>query len=325
MAKLKPFFHLLFAINFLFFINPTKAFSEEAFFGETAIMAYSKGKSKSNHSKSTKYEGVDSWTPYFTWIGNVEEQEQRTFSQLTAGVGFLYLSDVKGNLSVIPSPAGSATNNAKVKKVGGFSYNRTPIIDFVFGYRILDWLKASFAIQTQNNVHFQSRFAPSLVPTGATRNSTTTLPQTQFRANLSLNAVYLKAMFELPWPMILKSWMYTLYFNAGVGPCWQSWTDIRQYVQFQTQAGIESTFVNTLNQKYGASALWQLDFGFRAKSASMHSMISILIGCKFNSWGKVPNIGASNQQGSWEFSFQKPYSARMLYSFAPYIGAQWNF
>lgn len=304
-------------------IYSTNIFSESTFLGETAVAAYSKG--KNNQSKSGKYEGVNSWSPYFTWIGNVENTDQRTFVQFTVGVGFLYLSKVKGNMAVIPSPAGSATNNAIPKKIGGFSYNKTPVVDFIFGYRILDWLKAGIALQNQNNVHFQSRFAPTLVPVGATRNSTTTLPKTQFRANLALNALYLKAMFELPWPMVWKSWMYALYFNVGVGPCWQSWTDMRQYVQFQTAGGVESTFVNTLKQKYGASALWQLDLGFRAKSASIESTVSLLLGFKFNSWGKVPNLGASGEQGGWTFSFRKPYSARLLYSFAPYLGAQWNF
>ena len=125
--------------------------------------------------------------------------------------------------------------------------------------------------------------------------------------------------------MVLKSWMYTLYFNAGVGPCWQSWTDLRQYIQFQTADGVETTFVNTLKQKYGTSALWTLDAGLRTKSANTTSFISLLFGCKFISWGKVPNLGFDKDQSSWGFAFEKPYSARMLYSFAPYIGVQWNF
>lgn len=298
--------------------------SEEAFFGETAVAAYSKG--KNGKYSSGKYEGIDSWTPYFTSIANVEDIEQKIFVQGTVGIGFLYLTRVQANMKVIPSPRNSAMNGAVPKNVGGFSYNRTPLSDLMFGYRFLDWLKLALALQNQNNIHFQSRFAPSLVPAGSTRTSNTSLPETQFRANLALNSVYLKVMFELPWVMVLKSWMYALYFNVGVGPCWQSWTDLRQYVQFtNNNNSVNTTFVNTLKQKYGASALWQLDTGIRIKPASTQTYISLILGFKFNSWGKVPNLGAQSQQGSWGFSFQKPYSARMLYSFAPYLGIQCNF
>ncbi|MCH9632228.1 MAG: hypothetical protein S4CHLAM6_05580 [Chlamydiae bacterium] len=298
-------------------------YAHEPFLEAPAVAAYSHN-SKKHTSRSGNYEGVNSWKPYFTHISNVQNDDDRTFVQATAGIGFIYFSHVKGDTSLNPSPAQSITTGTNTKKVGGFSYNRTPIYDLMIGYRIADWIKAALALQNQNNIHFQSRFAPTLVPSDQTRSSAASLPESQFRANIALNAVYLKVMFDLPWIMVLKSWMYGLYFNAGVGPCWQSWTDIRQYIQY-TANNLETTFVNTLHQKYGASALWQLDAGFRAKSAGLDSTISFVLGCKFNSWGKIPNIGAADQQGAWGFSFRKPYSARMLYSFAPYIGVQWNF
>lgn len=313
--------------SFLLLTEAKQLSANDAFLGAAATASYSpktKSQNTTSSKKKTPYEGVDSWKPYFTNVMNVENQELRTFTQFTAGVGFIYFSNVQGNTTLTPAPTGSATNGTVTKNVGGFSYNRTPIYDFVFGYQILSWLKASIAIQNQSGINFQSRFAPTLIPVGATRSTTASLPKSQFRANIALNAVYLKAMFELPWVMVLKSWMYALYFNAGVGPCWQSWTDIRQYIQY-TNNGLETTFVNTLQQKYGASALWQLDAGIRAKSAGSAISISFILGCKFNSWGKIPNIGAADQQSSWGFAFKQPYSARMLYSFAPYIGTQWNF
>ncbi len=319
MKSIKRFI-FLFSILFLY----QNAFANEAFLEAPAIAAYASN-SKKHKSRSGNYEGVDSWKPYYTLINNVQNDTDRTFATSTVGLGFIYFSHVKGDTSLTPASARSVTGGTNTKKVGGFSYNRTPIYDIFFGYRILDWFKVALALQNQNNISFQSRFAPTLVPAGATRTATTSLPDSQFRANIALNAVYAKFMFELPWIMVMKSWMYALYFNAGVGPCWQSWTDIRQYIQYVTAAGLEATFVNTLHQKYGASALWQLDLGIRAKSASLDAVISFVLGCKFNSWGKIPNIGESTQQGSWGFAFRKPYSARMLYSFAPYMGVQWNF
>ena len=312
-----------FIFLFLGLCQTHHVFSHEPFLEAPAIAAYSNA-SKTRSARRGNYTGVDSWKPYFTHISNVQSDEERTFVQMTAGVGFIYFSHVKGDTSLNPSPVGSVTDATNTKKVGGFSYNRTPIYDMMFGYRIFDWLKAALALQNQNNIHFQSRFAPTLVPAGSSRSSSASLPESQFRANIALNAVYLKVMFEMPWIMVLKSWMYGLYFNAGVGPCWQSWTDIRQYIQYNAN-NLETTFVNTLKQKYGTSALWQLDAGFRAKSAAVDGTVSFVLGCKFNSWGKIPNIGEASQQSAWGFSFRKPYSARMLYSFAPYIGAQWNF
>lgn len=287
------------------------------YLGEKATLAYS--------SSPTKTKQVtNSWVPYYTHIQNVENVEQKVFCQLTVGLGFLYLTNVSGNITLKPSASGSASNNSFVKNVGGFSYNRTPVFDLDFGYRFLDWFKMALAVQTQAGVSYQSKLAPSFVTPNTTRTTTASLPNTQFRANLNLDALYIKCIFELPWTMVWKTWMYAIYCNAGVGACWQSWTDIREYIQYVNN-GLDITFVNTLNQKYGASAFWQIDPGFRLKSAKICSSVSILLGCRFNSWGKVPNLGAANQQGAWSYSFKKPYSARMLYSFVPYLGLQCNF
>lgn len=315
----------LFSALVSFYSVSLAGMANQPFLDAPAVAAYSHH-SKKKAKKNGQYEGVDSWTPYFTNVCNVQNDENRTFALSTVGVGFIYFSKVKGDLSLTPAPARSVTANTVTKKVGGFSYNRTPVYDLIVGYRVLDWLQIGGAIQAQNNISFQSRFAPSFVPNNVRRQSTATLPKTQFRANIDLNSVYLKAMFEIPWVMILKSWMYALYGNVGVGAAWQSWTDVRQYVQYtNTTTQLQATFVNTLNQKYGANVFWQIDAGIRAKSAALNATVSFVIGCKFNSWGKIPNIGSLNQQGSWNFGFKKPYSARLLYSFAPYIGLQWNF
>lgn len=293
---------------------------------EDALLAYSNknnNKNSNNNSRnSSNYQPVDSWKPYYTWIGNVQDQNARMFNQMTVGLGFLYFANNRGDLAANPAPANSLNVNTAIPVKGKIGYNRTPVFNYSVGWRIFNWFKLALGLEHQNGVSVQTD-AVQGVAVGA-RVSAATEPVTQLRANLGLNAMFVKAMFELPWAMIWKSWMYTPYFNVGVGPCWQSWTDVRVFQQYY-RSQIESTFVNTLNQKYPASCFWQLDAGFRTKAANPNFMMSFVFGCRFSSWGQSRNIGMQGQQGSWPFSLAEPFRVKMLYSFVPYIGAQWNF
>lgn len=287
---------------------------------ENALLAYS---NKNNSGKnSNNYQAVNSWKPYFTWIGNVQNQELRSFVQFNVGLGFLYFSNVQGNLAGVPAPSGSININTSIPIQGDINYNRTPVFEYSYGYRIFNWLKVALALEHQNGIGIQSDAVPGIGLTGRVSNAST--PTAQFRATLGLNAIYPKVTFELPWVMIWKNWLNAVYLSAGVGPCWQSWTDVRVYESYTT-AGAEGTFVNTLNQKYPASAFWQLDAGIRSKMATPNSQISFSLGCKFSSWGQARNIGLLDQQGRWGFGLLDPFRVSMLYSFVPYIGAQWNF
>ncbi len=288
---------------------------------ENALLAYTNKKNSSKKS-TNDYKPVNSWKPYFTWIGNVQDQAKRSFVQYNIGLGFLYFSDVRGNLSAVPVTTGSVNTAVTIPLAGKIGYNRTPVFEYSTGYRIFNWLKVALALEHQNGIGIQTDMLNSVL-TG-TRISDSSVPKAQLRATLGLNALYPKVTFELPWVMIWKNWLNALYLSVGIGPSWQSWTDIRVYEQFSV-AGIETTFVNTLNQKYPANAFWQFDAGIRMKQASISSTFSFLIGCKFSSWGQTRNIGLLSQQGSWGFALSSPFRARMLYSFVPYIGAQWNF
>lgn len=326
-------------INKRLLINTTKClmailiasltFSAPAFADEImqkdVVAAYSKNNTNNNTPKSSgrneTYKPVNSWKPYYTWIGNVQSQTERMFMQSSIGLGFMYFSDVKVNPAIIPAPAGSINQNVVVNETGGFSYNRVPVYEYDLGYTVFNWMKLAVSIQNQMNISIQSQYE-STVSGGA--HTAASFPKYQFRANLNLNSVSAKVMFELPWVMVWKNAMYTPYFNASVGAGWQSWTDIRQYAQYLNSAA-ESTFVNTLHQKYVANCVWGLDAGFRIKSAVPTSNLSLLLGCKFNSWSQVRNIGKADQQGAWGYAIKSPLRVKMLYSFAPYVGGQWNF
>lgn len=281
-------------------------------------------KQKSKKVVATKcYQPVDSWKPYHTWIGNCQDQNKRFFLEGTMGLGFLYFSGAKGNFNGIPAPIGSINMGTLFPLEGKIGYNRVPVYEYSLGYRIFNWFKLAIAIQNQDGIDVQTE---SLQPRArGTRISDSTYPDAEFRANLDLDAVYAKFMFELPWVAVWKSYMYAAYLNLGVGPAWQSWTNNRVYETYLANSGAETTFVNTLNQKYPANVFWQVDAGIRMKAANPASAISFLIGCKFSSWGRVGNIGKQTEQGSWSYALAEPFHASMLYSFAPYVGAQWSF
>lgn len=308
------------------FVAPT-ALSADSSVEKTDLLTFS---NQNLRGKDKNYQPVNSWTPYFTWIGNVQDQTKNTITQSTIGVGFLYGSGWKGNLLTAPQVGTTDLDATTVlaNGIGSVSYNRTPVYEWTYGYKAYTWLSVLFSIQNQNSVNVQTNYVSgrnnSLTPSGFTLNGDAYY---QFRSQLGLNSLMLKVNFELPWVLVWKNWMYASYLGAGVGPGWQSWTDNRVYVQTRgTGDGTDRvTFVNTLSQKISANCVFMIDSGFRMKPAVVCANISILWGCKFNYWGQTRSIGKFTQQGSWNQGLRQPIRAKSLYSFVPYVGFQWNF
>lgn len=277
------------------------------------------------------YQPVNSWTPYFTWIGNVQNNKMSTFTQATMGVGFLYVSNFKGTLNMIPV-GGNQNDNATIlpRGIGKISYNRTPILEWMYGYKVFTWLSVIFSVQNQNNISVQTEYVRGIkrAAGGVSPYGTATSPTYyQFRSQLGLNTLMLKVNFELPWVLVWKNWMHAAYLALGVGPSWQSWTDNRVYAQYypSTNAAERNTFVNTLGQKYSTNCAFQIDAGVRMKPAVTSADISVLWGVKYNQYGQMRSIGKLSQQNAWNQGLFKPIEGRVLYSFAPYLGFQWNF
>lgn len=271
------------------------------------------------------YQPVNSWQPYFTWIGNVQDQTKTTFTLATMGIGFLYTSDFTGYLSSTPSVAGEMDNSVNLlRPIGKMSYNRTPVYEWMYGYKVFSWMDVLFSVQNQNSVSVQTRYVPGVLGATSSFGGAGSTILYQYRGQLGLNSFMLKVNFELPWVLVWKNWMHAAHFAVGVGPGWQSWTDNRVYTQYKPQ-GSPFTFVNTIGQKYSANCVFQLDTGIRVKPATPCADISIMFGCKYNQWGKANNIGLLDQQAEWNFGLFKPVRMDILYSFVPYLGFQWNF
>ena len=274
----------------------------------TQTLAYSKKSSrKGNGSTHARFPSTAGLQP-----------SKSIFFQTNIGIGFLYFSGLRGNL--MGRPVGNFTViNAPVQ--GDLSYNRTPLFEYLLGYRFNPWLKLALSYQHQGGITIQSKnitaYRPAAVP-----NSNFV----QFNSNLSLDALLAKVYFELPFGIVCKSLSVNPYLAAGVGPGWQTWT--RVVIDSMVSNTIFRSQPFPLRQKISANAVWMVDIGLRLQSTSPSSpsnSFSVLMGCKYNQWGQARNIGKMSQQGALKLSLTQPFRIKTVYQFAPYLGVQWNF
>ncbi len=256
--------------------------------------------------------------PY--WLPSKEFQYPSSmWTQFNAGIGFLYFSGLRGNLMGRPSEdfdVANAWRDAPLK--GGLSYNRTPLFEYLLGYRFNNWLKLALSYQHQGGVAIQTK-ALLAFPNASVSSSETI----QFSSGLSLDALLAKVYFELPFALVWKNISTNPYLAAGIGPAWQSWAPV------QVDFSINNTnFINRrlpLRQKISANVAWMIDSGLRLQSTYPDSFFSVLLGCKYNQWGQARSIGKMSQQGTYKVTITDPLRIKTVYQFAPYLGVQWNF
>ncbi len=306
-------------------VTPASLSANDTLPGAESMVAYSQknnhsGKSSSRNSKN--YQPVDCWTPYFTWMGNVQNQETKMFTQFNVGIGFLYFSHVRGVATVASGNLGrQSLLTSKDVAFGDIQYNRTPVFEYVLGNRMFNWFSYAVSYQHQDGVNI--RTAPVPVATSGTAATGSAL---ELRGTLALDAVELKLNFELPYPMILKSWAYSPYLAVAGGPSWISFTDV--------SCAASGSFLNAygyqpLRAKYSANMAWMLDLGIHIQPADPSTGVSFNAGCKYTEYGQLRSVGKQSQIGgnarANENYLQHPFRVRTVYSFAPYVGAQWNF
>ncbi len=270
----------------------------------------------SNYSYTLQGKRPNPWLPYWGKIRDFQSPKA-LWTQFNTGIGFLYFSGLRGNLMGQPVlNFDPVTGWRDVPLKGRLSYNRTPLFEYLLGYRFNSWFKLALSYQYQGGITIQSKALSAYLPT---YNAETV----QFTSNLSLNALLAKVYLELPYTLIFRSVATSPYLAAGIGPGWQSWTAI----QVDYMGGLNAIFFSLLplRQKISANAVWMLDAGFRIQSAYPNSKFSILLGCKYNQWGQARNIGEMTQQGSHKLALSQPLRIKTVYQFAPYLGVQWNF
>ncbi len=289
-----------------------------------------------DYSLATPYsldgKNVNSWRPFFTKTSNFQKKSS-IFTQFNVGVGFLYFSGVNGNILGYYPARGLQTLQTAYQGSSPFKghmrYNRTPLMEYLLGYQWAPWIKGAFSYQHQGGISVQSAMVPGIGTNPASSGSSVSNAYSQLRSNLSLDALIAKLYFQLPKAMICKGVATSPYLALGVGPGWQSWTGIELE---QTNLQVPSEFILSYNNnplalrnKYSANAVWMLDMGFHFQNVYPNNQFSILLGCKYVEWGQGRNIGKVSQQNAKNWGLKYPFRIKTLYSFAPYLGVQWNF
>ncbi len=274
---------------------------------------------------------VNRWKPFFVPVKDLGSEMKSIFTQFNAGIGFLYFSDLRGNILALYENTTVAANMIKIFGAlpfqGSLRYNRTPLFEYLLGYQFLPWLKVALSYQHQGGVFIQTPLQKGL---GTLAGVFFEVNYSQFRSTLALDAVMPKVYFTLPYVGISKGIAVSPYLAVGVGPSWQSWTDIEL-----EQTYTEDVYNNNqyylrseplpLRNKYIANAAWMLDAGFRFQSAYPDGCFSVTSGCKYNAWGQARNIGKLSQQNMPKRGLAYPFKAEIVYSFAPYLGVEWDF
>ncbi len=268
---------------------------------------------------------VNQWKPFVTSIGKLQKKSS-VFTQFNTGVSFLYFSGIRGNLHIqYELPAITATQDpisGESPFKGRLRYNRVPLFEYLLGYEWRSWFSIALSYQYQGTTSLQSAMEKALnvrPNIGFNINS-----YSQFRSNLRLDALMLKFNLKWPFPLICKAVATTPYLAAGIGSSWQSWTNI-MIEQNSVSAPFFNTFSVPLRNKYSANAVWMLDLGMCMQSAYPCNSFSVFLGCKYIEWGQARNIGKISQQNEPKRGLNDPFRIKTIYSFAPYLGVQWNF
>ena len=262
------------------------------------------------------------WRPYWVAARNFQ-CPKAIWTQFNAGIGFLYFSGIRGNL--MGKPSKNFWNRPDLAQLwrdvpfkGRLSYNRTPLFEYLVGYRINNSIKIALSYQQQAGITIQSK---ALLAFPISTNADTEVAQ--FISNLSLDALMAKLYFELPYSLIFKKLATSPYLAVGVGPGWQTWSRVEiNYMNGNTGYAGQSL---PLRQKISANAVWMIDIGMRIQSAYPNSKFSVLIGTKYNQWGQARSIGKMTQQGAHKIALGHPLIIKTVYQFAPYLGVQWCF
>ena len=110
------------------------------------------------------------WRPYWVAARNFQ-CPKAIWTQFNAGIGFLYFSGIRGNLMGKPSTNfWNSRNQAQfwrdVPFKGRLSYNRTPLFEFLIGYRINNSIKIALSYQHQAGITIQSKALSAYPTTG---------------------------------------------------------------------------------------------------------------------------------------------------------------
>ncbi len=243
---------------------------------------------------------------------------RQTFFQANIGPNFLRFSGTQGNLG--RKPAASASNNTGAPYQGRLSKNNPLLFEYLLGYRLNYWFKCALSLQSQTAIYICSKALQTQATTNDLWNHTA-----QFESQLQLYSLMLKPYVQTPVGIVFRNWIYNLYLGFGLGTSWQSWN---QNTVYEYADEDNNVYPNNwvLRSKTSANVAFMIDLGLQTRHVSPFFNGSILVGVKYNQWGQARNIGKISQQwDNMRIGLVSPFRIKTVYSFAPYLGFQWNF
>lgn len=262
--------------------------------------------------------------------------QSRMFTELEVGLGFLYFSNLKGTLNLRPYTFQGQP--LEIKR--SLEYNRSPLFTFDFGWRLADWLSLAVTMQSQQNVHIRTKPTEMLVDT----DTGTDLIWTNFQSYVDFNSIGGKLLFT--WPNMIKfnGWGMSLFIGGSCAGGWQSWTEVQSNINYLTDNTDDTIFPYSENlsfrDKYFGNFTYTGDAGLLFKPTNIFAKMGIRLGCKILSWGATRGLGAYKDQKditrlapNEELTgvatiyphYFKPIRIGTIYSWAPYVGINWDF
>lgn len=252
------------------------------------------------------------------------ETMKKVWTEFNAGIGFLYFNQIRGSLSSRPlDPLNGQPSQVPLKR-GGVSYNRSPLSEFQLGFRLFPYLRVAMSYQHQSDVAFATQPENYENPNPAL-GLQRAVSTAQLKANLMLDAVMGKIYFDLPKCLCFKSFYLAPYLAFGLGPSWQTWTQVNVWRVTNSPNVALASSAQPLRDKICANAAWMADLGLRLHSADLTSPFSIYTGLKYLQWGQARNLGKMTQQNYRSFGLFPAFKIKTLYSFIPYLGVSWEY
>lgn len=276
---------------------------------------------------------VYQWSPYVGVQWNVPPNIQLStkdllrrshspmFTQVNVGPGFLFFKKIQGNLLASPNFNGTGGTGWQSGWVSQkVRYNRTPLFEYLVMHSFTDFFQFGISYQNQGGINVETQAVNAIPGTGMQAAYMTLL------SYLNLNAVMFKGYLKYcVLPNSKKIRLYP-YAGVGVGGGWQTWSrTFVSRVAYVAVLGSQDSTMQPLHQKIVGNVVINIDFGLQSMILNNQSDFSLLAGCKYNYWGQVRNIGKQSQQGNYPLAINRPFRAKKLYQWAPYLGVQWNF
>lgn len=262
---------------------------------------------------------TDTWHPFIAQ-NTLLNAKPSLAAEINIGPSFTRFSKTKGNMMPVPPSIFQLRGNTETAPLqGSLNSSYFPLIEYAIGYQIFPWFKTGISYQYQTPTPVRSEDVFTL---GIRSDA---LEKLTYISYFSINSLMLKFGFEFPYAAVIKKMALNPYLGAGCGASWQSWTS-GQTLREDTGGTTPSRLtLLQIRDKNIANASWMIDLGLKLKNATPDFLFSILFGCKYNQWGQVRNIGKTTEQDNFGKGLFRPIKAKIMYSFTPYIAAQWNF